>query len=109
MGRPTGLEPATSGITSRRSNQLNYGRHERWALSEGRREAQDHCATPAAMLAETRGICQIGAMHDVAAPPDFGSGHPSERVVDYIAAQPGVQRVPSPKVAMFVVKKFIHP
>src|SRR3546814_20795348 len=33
MGRPTGLEPATSGITSRRSNQLNYGRREREAPS----------------------------------------------------------------------------
>src|SRR3546814_3397534 len=33
MGRPTGLEPATSGITSRRSNQLNYGCREREAPS----------------------------------------------------------------------------
>src|SRR3546814_6661029 len=27
MGRPTGFEPATSGTTNRRSNQLSYGRH----------------------------------------------------------------------------------
>ncbi len=27
MGRPTGSEPATSGTTNRRSNQLSYDRH----------------------------------------------------------------------------------
>src|SRR3546814_5425223 len=27
IGRPTGFEPATSGTTNRRSNQLSYGRH----------------------------------------------------------------------------------
>ncbi len=27
MGRSTGFEPATSGTTNRRSNQLSYDRH----------------------------------------------------------------------------------
>ena len=35
MGRPTGLEPATSGITSRRSNQLNYDRRRARGPSGG--------------------------------------------------------------------------
>lgn len=40
-------------------------------------------------------------------PPNFGSGHPSEAVAEHILSQPGIQRVPSPKVAMFIARNFI--
>ena len=38
---------------------------------------------------------------------NFGSGHPSEPLVDHLARTPGVQRVPGPKVAMFIAKNFL--
>lgn len=50
-------------------------------------------------------------MQNAASPAlaNFGAGHPSEPVVEHILRQPGVQRVPSPKIAMFIVKNFIAP
>lgn len=41
--------------------------------------------------------------------PNFGSGHPSEPVVDYLTRQPGVQRVPSPKLTLFIRKNVLEP
>lgn len=41
--------------------------------------------------------------------PSLGSGHPSEPVIDRIIRQSGVQRVPHPKVAMFIARNFIEP
>ncbi|NIJ18872.1 prolyl 4-hydroxylase [Sphingomonas naasensis] len=41
--------------------------------------------------------------------PNLGPGHPSEPIIAHILAQPGIQRVPNPKVAMFIGKKFIAP
>lgn len=41
--------------------------------------------------------------------PGFGSGHPSEALVDHLSRLPGVQRVPNPKVAMFIRKEFLEP
>jgi prolyl 4-hydroxylase len=44
-----------------------------------------------------------------ASPPNFGSGFPSEPVIEQIMRHSGVQRVPSPKLAMFIKKDFLPP
>ncbi|MEG3085795.1 prolyl hydroxylase family protein [Sphingomonas sp. PB4P5] len=41
--------------------------------------------------------------------PDFGSGHPSDALVAHLAGQAGVQRVPSPKLTLFLRKGFLAP
>lgn len=40
---------------------------------------------------------------------NLGSGHPSESVVDHILSHAGVQRVPSPKLTLFVKRDFLDP
>lgn len=40
---------------------------------------------------------------------NFGSGHPSQPVVDWLAAQPGIQKLPSPKLTLFVKRNFLSP
>jgi prolyl 4-hydroxylase len=44
-----------------------------------------------------------------APPAPFGSGHPSEPVVTFIQAQPGVQKAPNPKLALFLRRDFLDP
>ena len=43
------------------------------------------------------------------AQPAIGSGFPSEPVIDRLQSDPRVQRVPSPKLAMFIRKDFLEP
>lgn len=38
---------------------------------------------------------------------DFGSGHPSEPVLEFIQSHPFVQKVPSPKLALFLKRDFL--
>lgn len=40
---------------------------------------------------------------------NLGSGHPSEPVITHIAGRPGVQKLPSPKLTLFVAKGFLDP
>ena len=58
---------------------------------------------------ESRGAIWQKARMSTAPVPDFGSGHPSEGLVEHLSALPGVQRVPGPKVAMFIRKEFLSP
>jgi prolyl 4-hydroxylase len=39
----------------------------------------------------------------------FGSGEPSAEMVAYLAARPQVQRIPSPKLSLFIHKHFLDP
>ena len=41
--------------------------------------------------------------------PTLGSGHPSEPIVARILAQPSVQKLPSPKLTLFVARQFLPP
>ena len=41
--------------------------------------------------------------------PLLGSGHPSEPIVAHLSAQSGVQRVPSPKLTLFIRRVFLEP
>lgn len=59
-------------------------------------------------------IWQKAAMQEAAASalppvPNFGSGSPPEPVIDHLMRQPGIQRVPSPKLSLFIVRNFIEP
>ncbi len=42
FSRETGLEPATSAVTGRRSNQLNYSRRETFTIGRNRTRTYDH-------------------------------------------------------------------
>jgi prolyl 4-hydroxylase len=41
--------------------------------------------------------------------PSLGSGFPPEPIIERIHSQPGVQRVPSPKLTLFMVRDFLPP
>ncbi|MBW4329558.1 2OG-Fe(II) oxygenase [Stakelama sp. CBK3Z-3] len=41
--------------------------------------------------------------------PDLGSGYPIEPVIDHLSTQQRVQKVPSPKLTLFVRKQFLEP
>jgi prolyl 4-hydroxylase len=44
-----------------------------------------------------------------AVPLSPGGGHPAEPVIERLVRQPGIQRVPSPKLSLFIVRQFAEP
>ena len=49
------------------------------------------------------------ASETTALPAPFGSGNPAEAMTAHLTAQPGVQRVPSPKLTQFLRRRFLDP
>jgi prolyl 4-hydroxylase len=41
--------------------------------------------------------------------PNYGSGLPADALVAHLTAQPGIQRVPTPKLALFLHRAFLDP
>jgi prolyl 4-hydroxylase len=54
-----------------------------------------------------RYIAGIMQTSDAATPPRFGSGEPSIAMAAHLAAQPRVQRMPTPKLTIFLRKNFL--
>jgi prolyl 4-hydroxylase len=107
MGRPTGLEPATPGITSRCSNQLNYDRRGPARLAGCTAGIKAGSGERVRSLAEAPPMFTVKV--DYAVSPSQGSGFPPAPVLASFASAPGVQKVPSPKLDLFVVKRFLEP
>jgi prolyl 4-hydroxylase len=49
------------------------------------------------------------APETTALPAPFGSENPAEAMTVHLTAQPGVQRVPSPKLTLFLRRRFLDP
>jgi hypothetical protein len=64
MGRTTGSEPATSGTTNRRSNQLSYDRHAPFRWPNKATPSQVQASSEAGFPAEFRGCPKNGTYHD---------------------------------------------
>ena len=60
MARETGLEPATSGVTGRRSNQLSYSPEGRRGISQSRGQVNTEARVLEQAEAASRARVRIG-------------------------------------------------
>jgi prolyl 4-hydroxylase len=122
MGRLTGFEPATSGTTNRRSNQLSYNRHKpvpRGGVRLLRKPVKRRLRrrAPVAQQAEIeKGNVAMQApyatmLRDLAAA--FARAKtkpmtsPGETSRERLLAWPGVRQVPSARIELFFVPEFL--
>jgi prolyl 4-hydroxylase len=113
MGRSTGFEPATSGTTNRRSNQLSYDRHPHVpgnatpVRRQGPTRVRAFAQQPRLEKRKLRGpgLQTIFFCPRLAYRPAMMT--PGESSAQTLLARPGMQRVPSPKLELFMLRGFL--
>ena len=81
MGRSTGFEPATSGTTNRRSNQLSYDRH---TPPERCRESGTYTRAAGRQPALRNGACLLHNEADMGSEKAF---RPSHAQLSFVACE----------------------